>query len=77
MARVTLHSKSFRKGLLDGFTAYYQYFQDQKYPRARTVDPSVGAAWRAVGDALKYAEVTERGKIGKSSRKVSEEHIAA
>jgi hypothetical protein len=77
MARVTLHSKSFRKGLLGGFTAYYQYFQDQKYPRAKTIDPSVGAAWRAVGDALKHAELTERGKIGKSSRKNSEKHIAA
>jgi hypothetical protein len=76
MARASL-SKPFQKGFLEGFTAHFLYFQHQKYPRASAIDPSIGAAWRDVGDALKFAEEMERGKIGKSSRKSSKEHVAA
>lgn len=77
MARVTLHSKAFRRGLLDGFTAYYLYFQDQRYQRAKSIDPSISTAWREVGGALTFAESMERGKIGKGYGKISKEHIAA
>jgi hypothetical protein len=76
MAHVNPASKAFRRGFLDGFTAYYLYFNGRKYPRARSIDPSVRSAWLAVGDALKSAEDIERGNIGKSTGKAGKECIS-
>lgn len=77
MPHIDLHSKAFRKGLLDGFTAYYTYFRPQMYTRARSIDPSIEAAWAKVGEALKGAQNSEWGKSGKKSRETASEDVAA
>lgn len=78
MPHIHIKSKAFRKGFLDGFTAYYTYFRPRFYTRAHSVDPSIAAAWDKVGDALRSACDTERGSIGKTSRKTSAgENVAA
>lgn len=77
MAHIDLHSKAFRKGFLDGFTAYYAYFRPQSYSRAKAIDPSLAKAWIDVGAALRVAEYSERGTVGKKSRKSSVENVGA
>lgn len=77
MPRFNLHSKAFRQGFLDGFTAYYLLTDRQSYRRARSVDPSVGAAWQAVGDAMRAADQIEWGVSGKATRKIARENVAA
>lgn len=77
MRNPNFRSMAFRKGFLEGIAAYYDYFEIQTYPRAKSIDTSVGGAWRAVGDALRQAELSERGKIGKITRKTAEESVAA
>lgn len=64
-----LRSKRFRKGFLDGFTAYYTVFHRRASSQGEEFDSTIGAAWRQVGCALEKAEKVERGKIGKTSGK--------
>lgn len=75
MRRVKFQSKAFRKGFLDGFTAYYTYFRPQFYNRTVAVDPSICGAWKSVGDALGEAHEVERGRIGKTTRKAAEQRL--
>ena len=77
MPRPNPQSKAFRKGFLDGFTAYYHFLDRQTYPRAKSIDSSVAGAWQAVGDAMRAAEKTEWGVSGKTARQVARENIAA
>lgn len=77
MRRIRIHSKAFRKGFLDGFTAYYTYFRPQFYTRTVEIDTSLSHAWNAVGRALGEAQEIERGKIGETTRKAAEARIPA
>lgn len=62
-------SKSFRRGFLDGFTPQYTYFRGLEFQRAMHTDASIRTAWIKVGEALKQAEKTERGKFGEETRR--------
>ncbi len=75
--RFNLRSKRFRKGFLDGFTAYYCYFQERTPSRCAAADATLSHAWREVGSALEKASNQERGKIVKTSRKSAEKTHAS
>jgi len=64
-------SKSLCEGFREGFTAYYDVFRTNSYPRTSRVDASVGKAWRDVGDALRQAESTQRGNLGEKYAKAT------
>jgi hypothetical protein len=64
-----LRSKALRNGMLDGFTAYYHFFGEQSYPRARSIDTSIRGVWLRVGLALNEADIFERSELVKTARK--------
>ncbi len=62
-------SKSFRKGLLDGFAAHYRLNVGITFERTMKTDASVSAAWYEVGKALSKSDIIERGKLGQETRR--------
>jgi hypothetical protein len=67
MMHFDIKSKSFRKGFLDGFTPHYVYFRGLEFRRAFKKDTTIRNAWSQVGNALKEAEETERGRVVKEN----------
>jgi hypothetical protein len=76
MRMMRIKSKAFREGFCDGFTAYLDTFAENKFPRSSGVEVSVARAWSDVGEALREAEKTGWGEVGKRSTKAARKEHA-
>ena len=64
-----LRSRAYRAGIRSGLSGSALFFEPRCYERAASVDVSVGAAWKNVGDAIKTALGNKGGQIGEDTGK--------